>query len=41
MNYELRKPIARYEYAGKQINAIGTDLGGWMKQQKAIGPSLS
>ena len=24
----------RYEYVGKQINAIGTDLGGWIKQQR-------
>ncbi len=29
--------IQRYEYAGKQINAIGSDLGGWIKQQ-AIAP---
>ncbi|WP_066380548.1 diversity-generating retroelement protein Avd [Anabaena sp. CA = ATCC 33047] len=27
-------PIYRYEYAGKFINDIGTDLGGWLKQQK-------
>jgi hypothetical protein len=24
----------RYEYVSKLINAIGTDLGGWIKQQK-------
>jgi hypothetical protein len=24
----------RYEYAGQQINAIGTELGGWIKQQR-------
>ena len=24
----------RYQYAGQFINAIGTDLGGWIKQQK-------
>lgn len=24
----------RYEYAGKLINDIGTDLGGWIKQQR-------
>jgi hypothetical protein len=24
----------RYEYAGKLINAIGVDLGGWIKQQR-------
>jgi hypothetical protein len=40
MDFELME-IPRYEYAGKLINAIGTDLGGWMKQQKAIGPITS
>ncbi|MFG6101657.1 diversity-generating retroelement protein Avd [Leptothoe sp. EHU-05/26/07-4] len=25
----------RYQYAGQLINAIGTDLGGWIKQQQA------
>jgi hypothetical protein len=24
----------RYEYAGKLINGIGADLGGWIKQQQ-------
>ena len=24
----------RYQYVGQLINAIGTDLGGWIKQQK-------
>ena len=24
----------RYEYAGGQINQIGVDLGGWIKQQR-------
>ncbi|NJR64059.1 MAG: diversity-generating retroelement protein Avd [Cyanobacteria bacterium CRU_2_1] len=24
----------RYEYAGQLINAIGSDLGGWIKQQR-------
>jgi hypothetical protein len=24
----------RYEYAGKLLNGIGTDLGGWIRQQK-------
>ena len=24
----------RYEYASSLLNDIGTDLGGWMKQQK-------
>lgn len=27
--------VKRYEYAGKQINGIGYDLGGWIKQQKS------
>ncbi|MBD2267892.1 diversity-generating retroelement protein Avd [Anabaena sp. FACHB-1391] len=26
-------PINRYEYAGKGINEIGMELGGWIKQQ--------
>ncbi|MGK7950766.1 MAG: diversity-generating retroelement protein Avd [Xenococcaceae cyanobacterium] len=26
--------VKRYEYAGKQINGIGYDLGGWIKQQR-------
>jgi hypothetical protein len=25
--------VQRYEHAGKQLNAIGTELGGWIKQQ--------
>jgi hypothetical protein len=25
--------IQRYEYAGKELNSIGADLGGWIKQQ--------
>ena len=30
--------IQRYEHAGKQLNAVGSDLGGWIKQQRpAIG----
>jgi hypothetical protein len=28
--------IKRYEHAHLQINAIGTDLGGWIRQQQAI-----
>lgn len=24
----------RYEFAGQQINSIGADLGGWIKQQQ-------
>jgi hypothetical protein len=24
----------RYQFAGKLINEIGTDLGGWIKQQQ-------
>lgn len=27
-------PVKRYEYVGKQIDGIGYDLGGWIKQQK-------
>jgi hypothetical protein len=27
--------VKRYEYAGQLINAIGTDLGGWIKQQRS------
>jgi len=26
-------PVHRYEYAGKAINEIGMELGGWIKQQ--------
>ncbi|MCU0568007.1 MAG: diversity-generating retroelement protein Avd [Oculatellaceae cyanobacterium Prado106] len=26
--------IKRYEYAGRLLNGIGSDLGGWIKQQK-------
>jgi hypothetical protein len=26
-------PINKYEYAGKAINEIGMELGGWIKQQ--------
>ncbi|BBD55732.1 unknown protein [Planktothrix agardhii NIES-204] len=26
--------LDRYEFAGQQINDIGTDLGGWIKQQQ-------
>ncbi len=26
-------PVHRYEYAGKLINEIGMELGGWIKQQ--------
>jgi 23S rRNA-intervening sequence protein len=26
----------RYEYASSLINDIGTDLGGWIKQQKVV-----
>jgi hypothetical protein len=32
-------PIKQYEYASNAINDIGTDLGGWLKQQtKAVKP---
>ncbi|MGA7936833.1 MAG: diversity-generating retroelement protein Avd, partial [Kovacikia sp.] len=30
LDFELM-PVHRYEYAGQLINAIGTDLGGWVK----------
>ena len=35
--------MERYEYSSKLINDIGTDLGGWIKQQKRDrpGPKLS
>ncbi|MDJ0902468.1 MAG: diversity-generating retroelement protein Avd [Xenococcus sp. MO_188.B8] len=26
----------RYQYASKQLNGIGIDLGGWIKQQKRV-----
>ena len=26
----------RYQYASKQLNSIGGDLGGWIKQQKKV-----
>ncbi|MGI0486433.1 diversity-generating retroelement protein Avd [Pantanalinema rosaneae CENA516] len=28
----------RYDYVGQLINAIGTDLGSWIKQQKRTSP---
>jgi hypothetical protein len=28
----------RYEFASKAINSIGTDLGGWIKQQRQTAP---
>ena len=33
LDFELIS-VERYEYAGKLINDIGTDLGGWIKQQR-------
>lgn len=33
LDFELVQ-TRRYEYASSLINTIGTDLGGWMKQQK-------
>ena len=40
--FEMIK-MERYEYSSKLINDIGTDLGGWIKQQKRDrpGPKLS
>lgn len=32
-DFELMK-IDSYEYVGKLINDIGTDLGGWIRQQR-------
>lgn len=28
----------RYQYVAQRINDIGTDLGGWVKQQQGSGP---
>jgi len=28
----------RYDYAGGQLNDIGVDLGGWIKQQRQLRP---
>lgn len=33
LDFNLLK-TERYEYVGKQINAIGTDLGSWINQQR-------
>lgn len=33
LNFQLLSD-RRYEYASQHINTIGTDLGGWMKQQQ-------
>ena len=33
LDFELVS-IRRYEYAGQQLNAIGVELGGWIKKQK-------
>lgn len=35
LDFELVQ-ARRYEYASGLINTIGTDLGGWMKQQKVV-----
>ncbi len=35
LNFELLS-AQRYAYVSQQINGIGTDLGGWIKQQKAL-----
>ena len=29
--------LQRYQYVSKLINAVGTDLGGWIKQQRTKG----
>lgn len=33
--------VHRYEYAGKFINEIGMELGGWIKQQNKLKQSNS
>jgi hypothetical protein len=33
LDFELMS-VDRYEYAGQFINTIGSELGGWIKQQK-------
>lgn len=33
LDFDLIQP-ERYQYAGQLINTIGTDLGGWIKQQR-------
>ena len=35
MDFELIS-AKRYEYTHRQINEIGTELGGWIRQQKAL-----
>jgi hypothetical protein len=32
---------ARYEYVSRLLNDIGTDLGGWIKQQRQRGNAVS
>jgi hypothetical protein len=34
-DFELMS-IKRYQYAGQQINTIGSELGGWINQQKQV-----
>lgn len=33
LDFDLVAPN-RYDYAGQLLNSIGTDLGGWIKQQR-------
>ena len=33
LDFELIS-LKRYEYIGKQVNEIGSELGGWIKQQR-------
>ncbi len=35
LDFELIQP-KRYEFASELINAVGIDLGGWIKQQKRV-----
>jgi len=40
LDFELVE-TRRYEYASSLLNDLGTDLGGWMNQQKRITPNPS
>lgn len=33
LDFDLMK-VERYEYVGKLLNEIGSELGGWIKQQR-------
>ncbi len=40
LDFQLIQP-ERYEHAGRQINAVGVELGGWIKQQKERGATTN